>query len=1198
MTFMYLLYDVLQLRSSSLGNALLVKRRNWRSAEDDIASLTIDQLEDAAKVVADGGIIDDPVIQRLQRNIVTIGMQVPESFSQKLKRRSEIKGLLVRDGMSAYWVTINPSDLRNPLVLLLAGVEFSGDAFPAANAAIRNATATSNPVAVAQFFHHTCKAIFDGLLGSNTGRIGILGQVSNHFAVVETNGRGMLHLHALVWLTGNLAFSTLRDRVLRDKAFASRMIRYLESVIVQSLDLDVDSNTNVEPGVMPPSTKVPETDDEFHVRLSNDSYAVASKKQVHSSNHNATCFKYSQKGRGSETCRFGMPRDLVPDSEVDEFGVIHLARNHGWVNPWNPAIASCVRSNQDISWIPTVVKALCLIYYVTNYATKDDVSPYQMLLKAALLKQSIEKAKATLTPDANDLRIRKKDMDQFALRCFNTLSHDREISGVQIASSLLQLPTYYTGNYNFVQVNLWWLRQYVHAAMNLAASPSDDSTDLMGEEQCAYQPGGKAPVSRFDNYKWRGSHLAYLPFFEYCMLVQAKNVRDAIAADVEFDPKHPKYGIQVQRLARKRSQVATVTFNGQLSQFQAEEESVPGGHPVTTAMENDLAEVLLGLFVPWNHLQTLFRQHAANYKTTRDACAKIWKIVEPTLSPHNRNFASNIELLRKSKEDSQIDAALRRAVNRSHNSSDGDLDDEVPADLDLDDEEPLDTLKEYFSTETLIAAYHSVAMSWCKESLIAGQRIPTLLSGATQARVLQLENLLPLDIFRLNTYATSGLRFFPPDTLQRWECQIKGLVKFDETEDAAADERLAYEIDDFDTDIGDGVLHPILASPESAPNVADRRSQVGDNPTGTSLTLLVSEDVPLNEKQRLVVERVLSGALAWASHVYDASKRDQKLLYVGGEGGVGKSQIIKAIVAGMDLIRRKEEVILMAPTGAAADNISGNTYHTALGISIAKAQKTTVSSRVRKLWSKKTVMVIDEVSMTDLSMLSTINSQCKIARSLGRSSPDLFGGLPIVILMGDFHQFSPVRGQALWKEPRNGNDEDANGRIIWHQFTDVIILDQQMRQAEDPAFRDLLGRARAATLTEDDLALLNSKTTTSLLAPELKNATTVVKLNVLRHHVNRLQMEHLARTRSQKIYVFPALHRRVRTTGPSRLYAEDLLKQTDQGTKIPFPGLFLYTPQMPTILLTNVCTALGQVNGARGIASGIVVDPTGMSLYS
>lgn len=93
----------------------------------------------------------------------------------------------------------------------------------------------------------------------------------------------------------------------------------------------------------------------------------------------------------------------------------------------------------------------------------------------------------------------------------------------------------------------------------------------------------------------------------------------------------------------------------------------------------------------------------------------------------------------------------------------------------------------------------------------------------------------------------------------------------------------------------------------------------------------------------------------------------------------------------------------MALIGAAADNISGNTYYIALSISIAKTQKTIVSSRVRKLWSRKTVIIIDKVSITDLSILSTINNQYKIIRSLYKSSPGLFGGLPIIILMGDFH---------------------------------------------------------------------------------------------------------------------------------------------------------------------------------------------------
>ena len=353
--------------------------------------------------------------------------------------------------------------------------------------------------------------------------------------------------------------------------------------------------------------------------------------------------------------------------------------------------------------------------------------------------------------------------------------------------------------------------------------------------------------------------------------------------------------------------------------------------------------------------------------------------------------------------------------------------------------------------------------------------------------------------------------------------------------------------------------------------------------------------VSLNTKQRLVVEKVLGEALDWASHPYDASKRHQTLLYVGGEGGVSKSQIVKGIMAGMDLIRRKKEVILMAPTGAAADNIGGNTFHTSLGLSITRSTGHSMAARVRKLWSRKTIMIIDEVSMMDLSMLSVINNHYKMARSLDRGSPGLFGALLIVILMGDFFQFPPVRGPALWKEPRSGNAEDEEGRLIWHQFKNVIILDEQMRQSGHASFRGLLHRARTSTLTEEDLDLLNSCVITSLVAPQLHGATTVVKLNSLRHQVNRIRMEHFAKSCCQKIYAFPAQHTRTKSTGPTnlRLRVDDLLQQPAHGTRIPFPGMFLYTPNMPCVILTNVCTRLGQVNGATGTAIGVVVDPVG-----
>ena len=54
-----------------------------------------------------------------------------------------------------------------------------------------------------------------------------------------------------------------------------------------------------------------------------------------------------------------------------------------------------------------------------------------------------------------------------------------------------------------------------------------------------------------------------------------------------------------------------------------------------------------------------------------------------------------------------------------------------------------------------------------------------------------------------------------------------------------------------------------------------------------------------------------------------------------------------------------------------------------------------------------------------------------------------------------------------------------------------------------------------------------------------------------------------------------------------------LLQQPDEGAKVPFPGLFFYTPGIPATILANISTPIGQVNGARGTASGISVDPTG-----
>lgn len=146
------------------------------------------------------------------------------------------------------------------------------------------------------------------------------------------------------------------------------------------------------------------------------------------------------------------------------------------------------------------------------------------------------------------------------------------------------------------------------------------------------------------------------------MLVHTRRLRDATTDDLPFAETHPWHRTHMQRLARSPSQTATVTLQGELTEFQSVEDSIPGGHPTTTAIQNDLAEVLLGLFVPWENLASAVRQMPTTAEAAHDNLHHVWAAIEPTRPAHIRNFAQNIELLRKSKADCQADAMFR---NRS-----------------------------------------------------------------------------------------------------------------------------------------------------------------------------------------------------------------------------------------------------------------------------------------------------------------------------------------------------------------------------------------------------------------------------------------------------------------------------------------------------------------------------------------------------
>jgi len=159
---------------------------------------------------------------------------------------------------------------------------------------------------------------------------------------------------------------------------------------------------------------------------------------------------------------------------------------------------------------------------------------------------------------------------------------------------------------------------------------------------------------------------------------------------------------------------------------------------------------------------------------------------------------------------------------------------------------------------------------------------------------------------------------------------------------------------------------------------------------------------------------------------------DQMLLAVAGEGGVGKTRVIKAVELDLELLRRKDEALLLAPTGAAAYNIRGRAIHTAVGIDV----RPSVKPQFYSLWQGRTIPFVDEISMISLTLLNTINQQCNRIRAVGQDF--VLGALPIVAFMEDFHQFAPIKAQPLLETLKN--PRASLRQLVWQRFTNVIIL--------------------------------------------------------------------------------------------------------------------------------------------------------------
>jgi hypothetical protein len=240
--FAFLIFNILvRSRNRRIGQGRL-KLSAFRRIEGIHRRLTPERLREAQKEMFETGKATDEDVLALMKELSLYGSRHPLSNESRLSMRKKVWSMIVAFGLTAIWFTLNPNDITNPVKLKLAAHRGrdgeAARAFLCALSTALQATTLSvhDPLSSTLFFFREISLFFEHYV--RVGRPSIYGNVSHYYATVETNDRGALHLHGLLWLDGNLDLANLvRDMAKPDEGeYRSKVKSFVDDVFTATLD--------------------------------------------------------------------------------------------------------------------------------------------------------------------------------------------------------------------------------------------------------------------------------------------------------------------------------------------------------------------------------------------------------------------------------------------------------------------------------------------------------------------------------------------------------------------------------------------------------------------------------------------------------------------------------------------------------------------------------------------------------------------------------------------------------------------------------------------------------------------------------------------------------------------------------------------------------------------------------------------------
>ena len=652
--FQFLVFNILVKSNNRRVSMQQMSKSSFHQFKNLWQSLTPERLKNAAKEMEDTGKTLDDDIQDLMRRLLSFGYSFPLSPEARLQMRQKIHSSIVNFGLPVLWFTINPNDLTSPIKKWLS---VSQSALPEELVDLsqrmedyfnRLRFSIEDPVSAVRFFQEELDVFFSQLV--QVDQYSCLGKVSHYIGSVETNKRGMLHLHGMIWLNGNLQlpqivklFSEGQSNPATDdiKADLKRRIEtWSDCIFCQTLNEEDAIQVAAEhPDVYTPLEELKSEDPTVAWEaFKRDSNRVAYNSQLH--RHTETCYKYK-----TAYCRFGAPWTQVDHTNIGDDCILRLERNHDRVVTYNRAIASAFRHNQEMSFMYTSTKSLAAMYYMTNYATKFDLPMWRRLGYAAQIRQ--------LQMSEHDQQDRDTAQDnegfaerarQFLMRTANRMSTEQELSSPETAAYLLGFDMFKSPVPN---TRRSWpklsIRQLYFSVLKYWEHARDivqtHNPSLKLDEGITITPNG-VTITHLLAYPHRGPAYKSLCLYDYMTLVSFRRLTGSTPlSSPNLVPFPSDCDLSAQWIQETRTNdrgIPTLTATIE-TKFGVDEITLPA-----------CAEIQhLGLFVPWdkflhNNVEELF---------------DIWIDQKNGLDERILFHVENCKLLRRSAEDGRVDAA-------------------------------------------------------------------------------------------------------------------------------------------------------------------------------------------------------------------------------------------------------------------------------------------------------------------------------------------------------------------------------------------------------------------------------------------------------------------------------------------------------------------------------------------------------------